>query len=422
MDRSAKLYCTWADRGMALHNSGGALLCCHSRTFLQDDKGQQIFWHTHTLEDAWNSPTRQEIQEALSRGEQHPNCGACFSEENSGGVSRRQHHLDLVKINQDDRDKESPILLDLKLGNICNLACRTCNPHVSSRWYRDWWEVIDRPQGRFENYTQYLDAKYLTGKLSYSADNEKFWSLLHQWIPHVKYIDIYGAEPTMIPRLFDILQNSIDQGYAGRQVLHFNTNGTIWNQDYIDILTQFQSVYVDLSVDGLYQQYDYIRYGEEWSVIKENIQRYMSWKKNYDHHHVNACITISILNIFYLDDLVRYFDDINLHWHFNMAHLPEWVNINCIPKDIKQQITAKLISSYDSARYQQEILSVLAYMNDHTPDNAGHYWSEFLRSTIHLDRRRQQSFVETFPEFHGLIEPDFSRAQRLDIESQSQQE
>jgi MoaA/NifB/PqqE/SkfB family radical SAM enzyme len=420
MDRSAKLYCTWADRGMALHNSGGALLCCHSRTFLQDQSGQRIFWHTHSLQDAWDSPTRREIQDALTRGEQHPNCGACFSEENTGGVSRRQHHLNLVEITDDDRAKQSPILLDLKLANICNLSCPSCNRCVSSRWYRDWWEVFDKNNTRFQNYTQYLDSTYRTGKLSYSADNEEFWTLLHDWIPHVKYVDIYGAEPTMIPRLFDVLENSIHKGYAHSQVLHFNTNGTIWNQRYIDILTQFKSVYVDLSVDGLYDHYDYIRYGETWPVIQENIAKYMSWKKNYYHHHLNACITISIFNIFYLDQLVKYFDDIGLYWHFNMAHLPEWVNINCIPEGVKHQITDKLRSSYHDARYQQEISSVLTYMNETRSQNPVHHWNEFVRSTIELDARRKQNFAQTFPEFYSLIQDDFLRAQRLNIKSQSQ--
>ena len=117
MDKQAKLYCNWADRGMALHNSGGALVCCHSRTFLKDDNDQQIYWHTHTLEDAWNSSTRREIQTALDQGIQHPNCNACWDEENTGGKSRRQWHIEL---DIDYQGPENvPLLLDLKLGNIC---------------------------------------------------------------------------------------------------------------------------------------------------------------------------------------------------------------------------------------------------------------------------------------------------------------
>ncbi len=58
MNRESKYYCKWADAGLALHNRGGALLCCQSRTYLQDKNQQPIYWHTHTLKDAWESPTQ----------------------------------------------------------------------------------------------------------------------------------------------------------------------------------------------------------------------------------------------------------------------------------------------------------------------------------------------------------------------------
>lgn len=408
MNKDKGFYCPWADRGLALHNSGGALLCCHSRTFLQDNNGQQIFWHTHSLEDAWNSPTRKEIQNALESGVQHPSCNACWDEENTGGKSRRQHHnnLDIDYSNPVD----APLLLDLKLGNICNLSCRTCNPWVSSQWVKDWWLTIDsqKQDNPYSTFEQYSKEKFRSWRLSYNDDNTTFWDKLHDWLPYAQYIDIYGAEPMLIHKLFDILEYSIEQGHNENQILHFNTNCTIWNQRYIDILSKFKQVYFDLSIDGLYEHYDYIRNGETWDVVVENIDRYNQFKKQFQQHNVSICITVSFFNIYYIDEIYEYFEQRGWHMHFNMAHLPQHINLKIIPLEVKQAIKEKLLQS-KSQRFLQEVAPVLTYMDETLEANPWDYnkplWSELVRITNELDVSRKQNFQETFPEFYNLVSP-----------------
>ena len=404
MDKTAKLYCHWAAHGMAMHNSGGALVCCHSRTFLKDNNSQQIFWHTHTLDDAWNSPTRQEIHRALEEGVQHPNCSACWDEENVGMKSRRQHHneLDIIESN----DVDVPLLLDLKLGNICNLSCRTCNPYVSSQWTKDWWRVYEIKNDRFKSYDDYFEATFGTGRASYDKDNDKFWDKLNEWLPHAQYIDIYGAEPMLIHRLFDVLQHSIDQGYAKNQTLHFNTNATIWNQRYIDILNTFKRVYIDVSIDGLYEHYDYIRNGETWAVVDQNLKLYQAFDVEFQHQSVSACITVSIFNIFYLDEIYTHLSN-RFHSHFNMAHMPYNINIKILPDEIKQIIIDKFSKSTNQ-QFKKTVEPVLAYMTEPLVMNYPtqvNQWDEFVRATWELDQLRSQNFATTFPEFYNLLKP-----------------
>ena len=405
MNKDSKLYCNWANRGLALHNNGGALLCCQSREFLKDNNGGKIAWHTHTLDDAWASPTRKEIQLALDQGIQHPNCNACWDEENAGGTSRRQWQNDM-DITYDDIP-DVPVLLDLKLGNICNLSCRTCNPYVSSHWYRDWWEVIEKDQNNFKTFDQYVGHINLPSKLSYSPDNDQFWNRFLEWLPHAQYIDIYGGEPMLVHRLFDVLQHSIDLGYNKHQTLHFNTNCTIWNQAYIDILSQFKEVYIDLSIDGLYQQYDYMRHGETWDVVVANMDRYYEYLLQYPLHAVCICITVSNLNVYYIDEIWEYFKSKNVNIHYNIAPRPFHINLKTIPATVRQQVTEKLLNNKDSKkdeRYLQAVQPVIDFMNtvaDSQEEKTG--WKDFIRITRELDIRRKQSFATTFPEYYQLL-------------------
>lgn len=412
MDKNKGFYCPWADRGLALHNSGAALVCCHSRTFLKDSDGNQIFMHTHSLENAWNSPTRKEIQSALESGKQHPNCNACWDDENTGGMSRRIAHNNLDMDYSDTVD--APLLLDLKLGNVCNLSCRTCNPWVSSQWVKDWWLTFDRyhQNNTYSNFEDYSREKFRSWRLSYNDDNVQFWDKLHDWLPHAKYIDIYGAEPMLIHKLFDILSYSIEQNHHKHQTLHFNTNCTIWNQKYIDILTQFKQVFFDLSIDGIYGHYDYIRNGETWDVVSDNIQRYENLNRSFPQHSVSICITVSIFNIYYLDEIYQYFESRGWHMHFNMAHLPQHVNIKIIPEPVKQKIKEKLLSS-PSENFKREFNQILGYLNETLVPNEVDYkkplWEEFETITNELDSIRKQKFSTTFPEFYNLLSEYWSK-------------
>lgn len=397
MKKTDSLYCAWADSGLALHNSGRALLCCHSRTYLDDDKGEKIYWHSHRLGDAWLSPTRMEIQSALSQGQQHPNCQACWDEESAGRDSRRtitnQQYPDL------EESPASPALMDLKLGNTCNLACRTCWPEVSSKWYKDYWTVYDQSNG---DYKTYLD-RWKSIQQSYDKDNTVLWDDLRSWLADVQYIDIYGAEPMLLYRLFDILKWAVANDHAKSQSLHINTNGTIWNTGYMTILTGFQKVNFDISIDGVGQHYDYIRYGETWSVVDDNLNAYQALAKNFPNIDLCVCVTVSILNIYYLDEIWEHMIQRGLNPFFNVVHMPEHTCVRALPDAVKSVVEQKLRSTtLNDTSWSRQIESVIGFMN--LPlHNADQHWAEFKRSTGALDEVRDQDFAKTFPEFDRLL-------------------
>lgn len=395
MEKDKGLYCVWADTGLALHNSGRCLLCCHSQTYLRDSTEQEIFLDTHTIEQAWNSPTRHKIKQDLEQGIQHPNCSACWNEEAAGRTSRRQvsnqQFADLVITNT------RPQLVDLKPGNTCNLACRTCWPEVSSKWYRDYWEL--EAQKWEPDYKKYL-ASWGRIRSSYSDENTQLWSDLESWLSDVVYYDIYGAEPMLLDKVFHILKQSVATGQSAEQSLHINTNGTIWNQEYIDILKQFKSVNIDVSIDGIGPHFDYIRYGETWSTVEKNILRYRQLTKTNHNIKMHICITVCALNILYVMDLQRYFCDREIPVFFNMVHHPHYINVRVLPDTVKQAIRDKL----QTQQPNWQITSILDFM-DMPLENQSQQWAKFCESTKKLDLLREQDLASTFSEFWNLIKP-----------------
>lgn len=414
--KQSNLYCILADKGLGLHNSGRTYLCCHSRKYLEDDQGEQIYLDTHTLEQAWTSPTRREIQESLENNQEHASCQACWDDEHAGKKSRRQWHnsMNHPVTGRDDQ----PQIFDLKMGNTCNMKCRTCNPEVSSQWYREDWELSAGP-AEGVSYAEYL-KRWRRIPASYSDSNQDLWGTMSKWIPNAVYIDYYGAEPMLIKKNFEVLQTAVDQGTAGTIELHFSTNGTIWNDELENLLKQFKRVYFDLSIDDIGDRCGYIRHSSTWDLVAGNLERFLQAQRTNKNFQFGVCITINSLNIYYLDEIFDFFATKGLGCNFNMLHLPYQLCAKSLPDSVKAAVTAKLssyvpnsnISPWATRYWADHRPVVLNFLNTDIEGQAQHF-REFHRYTRGLDRSRDECFETALPEFAALIKPWFAPLDQL---------
>jgi sulfatase maturation enzyme AslB (radical SAM superfamily) len=413
--KQSNLYCILADKGLGLHNSGRTYLCCHSRKYLEDAQGEQIYLDTHTLEQAWASPTRREIQESLENNQEHASCQACWDDEHAGKKSRRQWH-NSMNHPVTDRD-DQPQIFDLKMGNTCNMKCRTCNPEVSSQWYREDWELSAQP-AEGVSYSEYL-KRWRRIPASYTDSNQDLWNTMSKWIPNAVYIDYYGAEPMLIKKNFEVLQTAVDQGTASKIDLHFSTNGTIWDDELETLLKQFRRVYFDLSIDDIGDRCGYIRYSSTWDLVAGNLERFLQAQRTNKNFQFGVCITVNSLNIYYLDEIFDFFAKKGLGTNFNMLHLPFQLCVKSLPADVKQAITDKLskyvpdnIGLWHQQYWKDHCQIVLNFLNTPMEGQAQHF-REFHRYTRGLDRSRDQCFETVLPEFAALIKPWFAPLDQL---------
>ena len=74
-----------------------------------------------------------QLREDFLLGRKSPGCERCWRDESAGLPSKRT--LDNEYIFQNTRpDLSSLKVISIPFGNTCNLACRTCSSHSSSRW------------------------------------------------------------------------------------------------------------------------------------------------------------------------------------------------------------------------------------------------------------------------------------------------
>jgi hypothetical protein len=157
---SPKTFCVlpWLHR---FTNIGGEIqVCCSSEEYdnhILSDSGHKLMAPSDE-DDAMIMNTRfmKELRLQLLNGQWPQICTRCKITEDSGGISRRQNENynfnDEISnlIENTLKDGTIPVNIrsrDMRLGNLCNLACRMCSPRSSSRWER---EVKNKTYNPFE--------------------------------------------------------------------------------------------------------------------------------------------------------------------------------------------------------------------------------------------------------------------------------
>lgn len=370
------IHCVLAESGLSVHNGGHVSVCNGSRQMFTTGNNT-ITLDRHTLEEAWHSPTRLEIKQALANNIQHENCTDCWIKEAAGFPSMRQIHnknlQGLVPL------ENQPRVLILKPGNVCNLGCRHCDAQVSSGWYRDDHAV------NFHNisYQEYLERFRVT-RNSYADDNPN-WTIIRNWAKNIVHWDLYGAEPLLINPLLDSLRSADSDS-----TIHINTNGTIWRDEFVELFKKFRSVNLDISVDGINEQFNYLRYPAEFNQVHENIKRYHQIGLNI---HISVTVTVSIYNVLYLDQIHNLFGSLGINCSFNLLHNPESMNIRALPDSAKLAVKAHLLEKFDNP-LKRSIIDFMKLPLDNR---------DFFQVTKQIDQIRNQSFQDIFPEMYELI-------------------
>ena len=205
-------------------------------------------------------------------------------------------------------------------------------------------------------------------------------------------MELFGGEPLYNQQVHAILESIAQQGDAQHITLYINTNGSVDWVERCPAILEFANVEIGVSIDGVDQQFDYIRNGVQWSEVVANIGKWQQALKGQPHW-IDAICTVSSLNVYYLPEIrQRVMDILPLAPFWNLLRTPEYLFIGNIPEQAKQQIRQRLTEPEFA-----EILSVLDTAAD--PQR----WEEFLEITQALDQIRKESFADTFKEFADII-------------------
>lgn len=225
--------------------TGSAKPCClFSNEILINQKNASL--NDHTIDEIWNSKFMNNLRDEFLSDKKPLGCQACWQQESAGKESKRivsnkkfSHHLSKF-----DKPLSKPVYLDLKLGTVCNLKCRTCSTFSSSKWANDEKKLYGR------TFNKNLHSYWVD-------ESSSFWNEIEQLLPTVEHFDFTGGEPFLIKKHYDILKKCIELDCAKNIEIHYNTNGTIKPSDKIfKIWGKFKNVDVMFSLDGIEEKFE----------------------------------------------------------------------------------------------------------------------------------------------------------------------
>jgi len=295
----------------------------------------------------------------------------------------------------------------IDLGNHCNSACVFCAPESSSRLAAEFVKlgIIDQ-----------------VPRASWCEDPalvEKFIKDL-QACDHLHYLHFIGGETLITPGFEKILTALIDCGLADQITIGFTTNLTVWQDNIVDLLTQFKNVNLGVSIETMTVLNDYVRWPSQIDKVTALLDR---WIKTGRKHNwlIQLRITPTCLTLHELHTVYDY------AWQHKIAvescnfiDRPEFMRIGVLPWEYRAWASQNLsnwidrhqtantdtiINTRDPNRAHDQILQdAQSYLNylDQVP-NESHRLPDLVDYLKRLESSRGNSIINYLSDYETLF-------------------
>lgn len=414
-------YCPLAWAHSFINQDGSYQVCCTSEEFdnyIRGENGEKLYIDQDiTAKEVMNTTFMKKLRLQMLNGEWPELCQRCKIVEDMGGVSRRnveqKNYKDstkkFLKNTKSDGTIDAPIQsADYRLGNLCNLQCRMCNPRSTKLWINEWNQMKPKEeQFSAEVMDSYKNYNWINSDKLVEDFKEKAGTLTH--------IHFAGGEPLIVPQMSKILKICIDSGNAKNITITYNTNLTVLPEKVLELWKEFKGIKLLASIDAVSELNNYIRYPANWEKIDKNLTFI---DKNYKEFNIEECMlsaTVQILNILRLEDLYEYLEKfsfivpvpnlVNLHVprHFQTTSLPHKIKILAGLKlsNIKEKYENKIPAHY---RYLTDnIPQIIKFMNSFDGQQSGEF-DNFLEFQKLFDKKRELDLFKVCPELKNYAD------------------
>lgn len=393
-------FCPLLFQHLATHPHGGVTHCCiadhrQARSSAKDGENRYYNLNHDTVHDTMNSESFRKARLEVLDDKKPQACMRCYSEEAKGMTSKRleeiknypDYTVDIASSVTDVNGYMKDVQLDfveLRLGNVCNVACRTCNPASSSKWRNDY--------DKLQSSLSFSLTSYDTMEGFRWPEREEFWEDLLQHCDNVKTFYINGGEPMLIKQHFKFLERLVELGKTNIK-LWYNINMTLMDEKVIELWRKFDHVKVSCSIDDLGDRNEYIRHPTKWDDVMRNFLRLKE-----EDFELDVTQTVSWMNYSTLGDFYDFFHNQHGVWvHHNYVYDPDILSPAVLPKEVRDSIHNRLGNILPKWKVQ-ELINMFS-----GPDNKDK-WSKAQNYTKSLDRIRKQNIKDYLLEFASIMD------------------
>lgn len=273
------MYCPRLDHFVRFNPNGTVSRCGHmiqAPEFSSLEEMEQSLWLRNT-------------KLSFHKGIWPSECNRCKQTESINSTSIRLNAIDFDQ----KQTRQNYLTVGGVLDNVCNSACQTCNENLSTKI----GSLKSQDYIRIDN-----------------AD--RFWLLP---LSRVVHLDINGGEPSASKNYRYILENIPDNVNSVR----INTNCSAVIPEIQKLLTRGIEVTVTVSLDGIEEVHDMVRWPIKWDKFYKNLMTY----KNMPGLNLNTWTTVSALNIGDFKNIIAFVTQHNIDHSYALLHDPDVLSI-----------------------------------------------------------------------------------------------
>jgi len=305
-----------------------------------------------------------------------------------------------------------PTHYDIKFGNLCNLKCRTCNSESSSQIAKEY--VRYKPKFKSIDDATAWDPKDHSSEFDWPK-KKRFWNDFEKSDKNIVKFKSTGGEPLFNDTLITYLKKLVDEDKAKDIKLDIVTNGTIMPEKLVrNVLCQFNTLTVNISIDGVKNQFEYLRYPAKWKVVDKNIKTALRIKDEQKRPHeikFQFNPTLSILNIFDIVNVIKYSESLGLRVHtWSWVDTPKCLNPNMLLDDsMKSKVLDYYSTEIKNVNYSRHKLLFNQVVEHIKLGKTNNYEiKQFARYVNIVDDIRKQNFKISCPKEYDLVKKYFN--------------
>ena len=346
--------------------------------------------HDTPQKDRWNHPALTDLRNKFLAGEQPTECKRCWDEEDAGIKSLRLRTNEMYGT-ENDGWEQGPRELVIKTSNVCNLACRTCG---------GWDTNLYWPEG--EHYVKEYNAvknDFVQGrKISYhNSDSYQLEDLVN-----VEKLSFFGGEPLLDKNHAVLLRKLIEVDRAKETTLFYSTNGQQIGKHYEKLWSKFKRVELFFSLDGIEEQFEYLRWPGDWNKTVKNIDWFLDLPNRYPNvdWYFQGTQCVSLINIADYQKTSNWLRNKLNTVHFNIVDHPNHYRMTNLPDEAK----TKIVDTIEDDDIRNYLTIEPANLND---------LQRMIVWTKRQDIYRKQNYATAFPNTYELIKPYWEMVNNL---------